>query len=145
MASYEMESGFADLLTEVKMTTDKTDDARNYSPKKCIGTARDAGAELARCTRDQGECPHCHDPEMFGPCESDLTKRAREVLAGLGKAQRADVVSLSERGGWQPARTGYRLYELGVCERSSTRYRLADLGREIARLIAAANAEVGNG
>jgi hypothetical protein len=66
-----------------------------------------------------------------------LTKR-------LGKAQRADVLYLSERGPWQRVRTGYRLYELGICDRSSSSYRLTPLGREVARLLSEKSANPGS-
>lgn len=86
--------------------------------------------------------------------DSDLTKRAREVLAGLGRAQTAVIKTLAESlphlaedGGWQRTpwpRAADRLAVRGVVDLSThsgratpTTYRLTDLGREVARLIAA--------
>ena len=60
-------------------------------------------------------------------------------LPKLGPRQREAILYLSERAGWQrlPQGTnvGYRLYELGLCERSSSSYRLTSLGNEVADLL----------
>lgn len=92
-------------------------------------------AAPAACTSSQGECPHCEDPEMFGPCESELTKRAREVLAGLSPRMRESMTFMrSGPGAWcGPERTIDALSRRGLC---SLRRHLTYLGREVARLIA---------
>lgn len=66
--------------------------------------------------------------------DSDLTKRAREVLTGLSPAQRDSVRRMSVGSLWLGyVRTTDALERRGVCWAR----RLTDLGREVARLIAA--------
>lgn len=66
--------------------------------------------------------------------ESELTAKAREVLAGLSKAQRESVALMATPGAvWLGyMRTRNALVRLGVCDANG---RLRDVGREVARLL----------
>lgn len=67
-------------------------------------------------------------------CDSDLTKRARDVLAGLSPVQRGYMARADLHLGIVNASsgvTGPALARRGLCEG----HRLTDLGREVARLI----------
>lgn len=74
--------------------------------------------------------------------ESDLTKRAREVLAGLTETMRRDILRVAELSEGIALRTGRALRRrdvVGVYAGRLGLWKLTDLGREVARLITEAN------
>src|SRR5688572_24346965 len=79
--------------------------------------------------------------------ESDLTRRAREVLAKpLSEWQSIGPRFAPGKSGTRPDQpTWNSLLKRGLVQGHIHPRASTDLGREVARLIAAANAEVGNG